>query len=614
MPTATHCLQTFAAAVAPRRPLSVSQWAEANRVLVSKGSGEPGPYHVSRTPLVREIMDCFSMGSRIKRVTVMAGAQMAKTDGVMINVIGYYIDYLARPMLALMPTLEARDKWKIQKLNPLLQHTPCIRDALGGLKSRDATNTKDAIDFPGATLYLAGGNSAQSYAQVSAAFAMADDLDRFPQEVGQEGDPVALLKKRLSAFMGGKLLVASTPAELERSLIAREHAEGDMRRYHVPCPHCGEAQPLQWGGPDVPHGIKWNRDCTAAWYVCRACFGEIHEHHKPRMLAEGRWVATHPERSATHRSYHLSAIYCSIGLGPSWLDLAQEWLAAQKSTSLLKTFVNTQLGEPWEEKGERADPVGLLARLEDYPETLPAFVRVLGTDVQKNRLETTIIDVGVGEEFWVRDHVILDGDTAQPEVWKQLEELEAEWTGLRLVHGIDGGYNASMVKAFADKRGWRHILIGRDGSARPIVEDAKKRAQRLRRQRKVGKAAEIMGDDQAKTLIYARLKLTQPGPGYIHWPNDPAFDDEYFAQLTAEVLVAKKRGTRPILVWHQTRPRNEALDCMKLALAALRLANLNLDALAQTAKAEKPAAKAPAPRQSFVGRQGKGGFVQGWKK
>ena len=115
---------------------------------------------------------------------------------------------------------------------------------------------------------------------------------------------------------------------------------------------------------------------------------------------------------------------------------------------------------------------------------------------------------------------------------------------------------------------------------------------------------EPLGVDQGKALIYSRLKLIQPGPAYIHFPRDPSFDDEYFAQLAAEKLVTKIKGTRPFSEWIQTRPRNEALDCKVYSLAAMRLSGKNLTAPAPPAK---PAAAhaAPSPRRS-------GGFAKNW--
>ena len=63
----------------------------------------------------------------------------------------------------------------------------------------------------------------------------------------------------------------------------------------------------------------------------------------------------------------------------------------------------------------------------------------------------------------------------------------------------------------------------------------------------------------------------EPGPGFIHFPIDDAFDDEYFAQIAAEKLVTDIKAGRPVQVWKTIRARNEALDCAILALAAMRL-------------------------------------------
>lgn len=599
-----HCLEVAWSSAAPRKSVTVSEWADEKRVLSGKGSGEPGRYRTSRTPFWREVLDCLSVTSRVTDVVIECSSQIGKTDGIIINLVGYTMDHAPCPIMVMLPTIEMRDAWKIQKLNPLLTDTPAVRELLGGLRSRDAANSKEMIDFPGGVLFLAGGNSPNSYAQRSVRIIVLDDLDRFPIEVGEEGDPVLLAKGRTKAFPRAKRVLISTPTVKDESLIDREYLATDMRRYHVPCPHCGELQPLEWGGPDVGHGIKWNATLTEAWYVCRECGAEIYEHQKPAMLAAGTWIAQHPERGDKVRGYHINALYSPIGLGPSWLDLARGWSIAVKSPGTLKTFVNTDLGEVWVEQGDQVDSTGLLGRLEEYAEDIPILARTVGVDVQKDRLEVTHDGWGLGEENWTLDHAILPGDTARPEVWEELGELLADWAPDAA--GIDSGYNTSMVYAFVEKRRWAYAVKGMPGPGRPLVEDAKVRAQRLRKRRRKGVQVELVGDDQAKALIYSRLKLQKPGPGYIHFPADPAFDDEYFSQLTAEKLITKMRGTRPIAEWVQTRPRNETLDCKKYSLAALRLSGIKLEERAvrkQGAVAEKPAPKPVAPARKFSATQ-----------
>ena len=114
-------------------------------------------------------------------------------------------------------------------------------------------------------------------------------------------------------------------------------------------------------------------------------------------------------------------------------------------------------------------------------------------------------------------------------------------------------------------------INGVAGSGIPLIEDQLKRAQRLRRRRKKGFSPEPVGVDQAKSLIYSRLGIEQPGAGYCHFSISPDYDDEYFAKLTAEKLVTRYSKGRPRQEWVQTRSRNEAIDVRVYALAALRL-------------------------------------------
>lgn len=525
-------------------------------------------------------MDCFSVGSKVRDIAIMKSSQVGVTEAI-VNVIGYTIHHAPAPMMVLMPTIESRDTWKAQKLNPLLQETPVIRDILGGLRSRDAANRQDMIDFPGGVLFLAGGNSANSYAQKSVAKIILDDLDRFPDEIGAEGDIITLAEGRTKAFPRSIRCYISTPT-VKGALIHRLYEKGDKRRYHVPCPHCGEMQPLKWGGPDVAHGIKWRVTydddgktpiVEDVWYVCRACGGEIREHHKPKLLAAGEWRPEHPRRAM--RSYHISALYAPIGLGPSWRDLVAGWLAAQESTATLRAFINTQLGEPWEEHGEEVEPLSILARAEEYPDEMPKRVRTVGIDVQKDRLEMSVYDWGPGEECWAIDHVIISGDTAGPEPWAELAlELEA----IAPDYGaIDSGYNADQVYAFAQRRPWLFVCKGIEGRGLPLVEDDEARKRRLRKKRKKSFSPFLVSDYAAKSILTQRLKLAAPGPGFLHFPaGEPAFDEEFVAQLTSNKLVERTVKGRLVREWVQTRVRNEAYDCWKYALAAVRLAKVDL--------------------------------------
>ena len=123
-----------------------------------------------------------------------------------------------------------------------------------------------------------------------------------------------------------------------------------------------------------------------------------------------------------------------------------------------------------------------------------------------------------------------------------------------------------------------------------------------------------VGVDTAKELIYSRLKITEPGPGFCHFPEDR--EDEYFRQLTAEKIITKYVQGRTKRAWVKTRTRNEALDVRVYALAALALMNTNINRLAQRFE-NKPITETKteteAPRAASKVRRSQSGFVNGWR-
>jgi phage terminase large subunit GpA-like protein len=490
----------------------------------------------------------------------------------------------------------------------MLDESPALAK-LANSSQRSRVNRGDLLEYGArARLIKAGANSPDSLRSDHLPYVICDEVDAFPWDVGGEGDPMTLIENRQRTFSRAKTYCVSTPTAEGASRIAVLYSRSDQRRYQVPCPHCNEMQPLEFGGAGTAHGLKWRLapeqpgelpHAIAAWYVCQHCGAEIQEAHKPDMLAAGRWVAKHPQRRH-HRGYHLNALYAPAGLGLGWLKIVQKWLEVQGDTAELKAFVNTYLGEVWREVGDSVDANSLLSRLEEYePAACPIQLITAGVDVQKDRLEASLVGWGAGEEAWLIDHLILPGDTTQPQVWADLHDALLE-SGVRLA-AIDTGFNTSMVHDFCATRAWCIPIKGIAGAGRPLVEDERRRRQRLRARRKRARPTEPLGVDQAKTLIYARLKLPAAGPGYVHFPSSPAFDDEYFAQLAAERLVTKVRGTRPFQEWVQLRPRNEALDCLVYALAAVRLAPMlagivvSRAATIGGAPAEVLPAKAPEP-------------------
>lgn len=564
--------KTLAQACKPRPPQTVSEWADKHRILTSKGSGEPGPWRTDRTPYLREIMDCLSARSAVQRVVMMFGAQLGKTEAG-LNWIGYVMHHAPGPMLAVVPTLEVRKRWVKQRLDPLLLETPAIRDLFDVRRKRDSANSEDMKDFPGGLLVLGGANSAASLASMPIRYVLCDEVDRFPWEVGQEGDPLGLIDERTKTFPRRKVLLISTPTVKGLSRIEAEYESSDQREYHVPCPECGELQVLYWKRPDGNYGLVHSPTTGRVWYACSHCGAMIDEHHKTAMLAAGRWIPRYPDRPI--RGYRLSGLYSPLGLGFGWAEIWQKWQDAHKDTTNLKRFINTTLGELWEEQGDTLDDISLYARRETFdPARLPLHIITAGVDVQQDRIEFSVYGFGQSEEAWCLEHVIIPGDTAGPEVWEHLAE-ELKDAGVA-VAAIDSGYNTSLVYAFCEHRKWCYPTKGVTGAGRPLIEDELKRRQRLRKANKRGARVEPIGVDQGKTLLFSRFRQPNTGPGYVHFRDHPSQDEEFFQQLAAEKLVPEIKAGRRIDVWKAIRARNEALDCAILALAAARLSNAKL--------------------------------------
>lgn len=563
-----------ARAMRPRERLTVSQWADRHRILSSKQAGETGRWRTARNPMLREIMDCLSAHSTVREITVMKSSQVGVTE-MSVNWIGYIIEHAHYPAMVLMPTLESRDTWKAQKLNPLLTDTACVREILGGIRSRDAANSKDMIDYPGGILFLAGGNSPNSYAQKSVRFLMLDDLDRFPMVVGDEGDPVELARSRVKAFPRHKILLASTPTLKGASLIEREFESGDMRRFHVECPHCGERQMLRWSH------VKANTQLTEAWYACEHNGCVIEEHHKPAMLAAGVWIPEKPEVK-NRRSYHISAIYAPIGLGPSWLDLMVQFKRVHKDPQQLKTFINSNLGESWEDQTDKLKPHDLAKRAGDYaPGIIPpgCLAITMGIDTQDKWIEYTRLGWGADGKHWIIDQGQITGDTSTLPVWNELEaEIHKPMTNsygkeMRiLAAGIDSrGHRTEQVKDFVMRTTLRVRVYSVQGSTSRIGRAIAQSGSYPNKSRtgkiiKHGYCVWNVGTEHCKDFIFAHLAADgerSEAERVFHFPQ--GLDDTYYDGVLSETYDPEKK--RYVQRLGARYKRNEPLDTLVYAWA-----------------------------------------------
>jgi phage terminase large subunit GpA-like protein len=661
------CLwEGFEAGITPPPQMSVAEWADEYLQLPSESAAEAGKFRLSRTPYLRKVLEALSPDSPYEKVVVRKGAQLGFTTAA-VALIGYHIHIDPAPILFAQPDIGAVKKFSKKKLEPTIRETEVMRNRVAPPKSRDSSNTTLQKDFPGGSVSLTGAKSAQGLSGDTVRIAIADEVARYVSDVQGQGDPVEMIEARTSTYHNSMTFLLSTPEEEEDCLITREFEPTGQEMYFVPCPHCGHKQTLEW------ERVSWKKDVDPnsrktlrhypedAHYVCELCGERIDEHHKTWMLDNGEWRATKPENySPAVIGFHLSQLYAPLGWKKaSWSAMAKSFIkaaheSARGNNDPLKAFTNLRLGEPWKEQGVKAAVTRdqLMLRRETYNAQVPmgACLLTCKVDVQDDRLEAEVSAWGPGEEHWDIEKVRLLGNPGYPQVWQELDKFRMRtWThecGAQMhlaITGIDSGYRAQDVYNYVRPRQLDYRVVALKGASdkdpsRPVIGSLPNKTDLSK-----GVYIWLVGGAAAKDQVRARLALTEPGPGYMHFPRAyldtsgrehlvPGYDDEHFGQLLSERKKKernKKTGKHQYVWYLPSGLHNEALDLAVYDLSLLKIIyavyHVNLDvrhrkllargtraqAAVKTEGGQGPAP--PAAPQKKIRPRRRGGFVSGMR-
>lgn len=564
------------ATLKPPPELTLSQWADRYRMLSAESSAEPGRWHTDKAPYQREIMDAIG-DAHIRRVVIMCAAQLGKTE-LLLNILGYFMAYAPAPILVMQPTLDMGQTFSKDRLAPMIRDTPVLR-GLVDVKSRYAGNTILKKNFPGGHITIVGANSATGLASRPIKVLLADEVDRYPGSAGIEGDPLSLAQKRQTTFWDKKTVMVSTPVIKGHSRIETEYNQSTREEWNVPCPECGHYQPFVWANlifdpDDLQKEIV---------YKCERCGCVANEYRWKQQSQQGRFVAENP--GAETRGFHLNTLASTFC---GWKEIVQKFIVAKEQLDQgnpegMKVWVNTELGETWEERGEQVEDTELFNRREIYDAVVPEEVLVLtaGVDVQDDRFEVEIVGWGVGKESWGIRYQKIYGDMLKEQVWEDLDAfLQTVWckkdgTALRIISCcIDsGGHHTDQVYRFTKERYERGVwaIKGKGGAEVPYIRNPTTN-------NRVKTPLFIIGVDAGKVLLYQRLRHNTKGPNYCHFPanEEAGYDETYFKGLTSEKMVVRFRKGRSVTVWElkdSKYKRNEPLDLRNYATAALEIAN-----------------------------------------
>ncbi|MGE6451521.1 phage terminase large subunit family protein [Shewanella baltica] len=637
--------------------LTCSQYADEHFYMSSESSYTEGKWE----SLPFQIGILNAMGNdQISTLNLMKSARVGYTKMLMANA-AYKIEHKKRNVLIYQPRDGQAKTFMKKHVETAIRDIPVWRLLAPwmGRKHKDST-LEDKIFTNGKTLMVRGGTAAANYREISTDDVIYDELAGFDESIEHEGNATSLGDTRIELSMFPKSIRGSTPKVLGTCQIEKACSESPHYfKFSLPCPHCDELQDLKWGGPEEAFGIKWNKnakgehDPSTAYYLCEHCgcciennqLDDMELHPSSIWICENTGIRTkdfldfydadgNDITTPPNISIHIWSAYNSLN---SWAKLVTEFFKAKGDKEKLQTFVNTKLGQPWDnDNGERLEWEDLAKRREMYPSgKVPNWVVYLtaGIDTQDDRYEGRIWGWGAGKEAALIDRFILYGEPASQvltdKVAERIAKSYSRADGVILNIGTtcwdSGGNYTDEVYSMSKKLGLMRVIPikGANVYGKPIANFPRKRTAK-------GVYLTEVGTDNAKELLMSMLRIAPDvdvrKPGAIHFPlNEVVCDDVELQQLTSERKVPVRKNGRIIYKWDNQKRRNEALDCFVYALAALYIAiekfGINLDKLSKVTpiaissdqpKEPKPKAAKQANANAAYLNGGGGGSSGGW--
>jgi len=584
----------FMAGYRPHERLLVSEWADRHRVLEGAGASEPGPWRTSRTPYMREIMDNMSSKSPVWMQSLVAGAQVSKTESAN-NCVGYWASSAPGPTMYVLPKVGTAKTVSDQRITPMFKNTDVISKRL----------LKDLLlkkVFVGGMLLFASAQSAADLKSTPIQYLVMDEVDEYPLDIGGQGSPVDLAIARTRTFRNKrKILLTSTTTAEATSQIWKHWLAGDMRLYHMPCPHCREMIVFEFAFEGGKGGLKWEwGKPKTVYYECQECGGKIYEADKTAMLEAGEWRPTRKDLSEVEegvRSYRLPSLYSPVGwLG--WDEIAEKWEGCYQSPTGVAEFRNTVLALPSIEVSQKVDWETVYTRGDVGEEpydmgTVPDGVLFLtaGADVGQDHVEIGVWGWGRDQKRWLIEHFRIDGSVHDQATWTQVSDA------VHRTYRNKAGVEFGIRKFFIDTSAWpelvkpwirtqnQHVVMGVDGLDhldQPVKVEvqAEPIASRPGKKTRVGALSiAFVGVSFLKAELVGALSIPRPDVpteapyGWVHMPKQGLTVD-MAKQLTSERKVTERDGNGRITGYKWVRiegRRAEVLDCHNYARAGAAL-------------------------------------------
>lgn len=562
-----------------------SEWART--MIVPDGPRKLESWSAELTPYVVEPLDMCSLATPENEVAVMKSAQSGFST-MLLAATGHSMASEPSDMLLVQPTDSALTDFHGEKLGPMIEHSPALKDVVKPQTSRSGQgSTTYAKKFGAYTLTLAIATSTSDLRSKTKQKVFLDEVDEYPADVNKQGDPVDMAAARQESFLDSgewKRVYISTPTIRRGSRIEALFEKGDQRRWHVPCPHCDGEFVFEFGP-----NFRFNRTYPYnAHYITPCCGVEITGPEKNGLIRKGRWIATAPA-PGKFPSYHFGGM--SSPFVP-WDTIAKRFVEAGEDSSKLKTFWNLTLGLPYEERLSEVSAKEIVAATEPYPRGIvpvQAALTALAVDFNSTWAEWALYAFGPslagdGVDQWLVEHGTEPGKPGDEALTLALNALfERRWRfagGTEHIAdrvGLDSGFGTYEVyklvrgKPHLRALDGRPVKIGDVNKALPLGTPTKASAKdHLGRVRFKVDLYPVGSSDLKLWLASALADFAHEKPRgmAIHLPRE-IVDLTMADQLLGEVLVSRqRRDGRVEDVWvPRSGIRNEGLDLAVYARA-----------------------------------------------
>jgi len=359
-----------------------SDWVEKNIYLTSAESSNTGYLKYDLTPYFREIVDFFDRDNPKQQGAMMTCAQIGKTTSVLVPSICHTIAEDPCNIMFLSGSEKiVRDTMR-DRLDPVLKNSKLdhlITPTIVKKKNQRSGDTDFKKEFAGGSLTASTYNPRLlRFYTVQRIY--ADEFDDAPRVDKQQGSIRDLLINRTASFGASKkIMYSSTPTIKGASNIEEVFLEGDQRKWHWNCPHCKDYIPIEWSVKrenGTFAGLKWKLTDTneiireSIHYECQNCGGKIYEKDKFSLNLKGKFIPTAKPKNPFCVSWQLNALVLKPG-ADDWYILIDGWLGANPpgevtDTNKLKVFLNTKLGQLWEDKGRQVKVTDLMQNTRSY--------------------------------------------------------------------------------------------------------------------------------------------------------------------------------------------------------------------------------------------------------